>query len=89
MSSTYQGTAQVAFSPDSKYDLVSELSFAQYTIILTEISAGTFEATLTGSTPEVLPDWYMRIVLPDGSEHAGRVTSAMGSRIAFLGNIQS
>lgn len=87
MSPFYQGPAQVGFSPESTYDLCTQLSFRLCTITLIELGAGTYEMTITGSPPNVLPESYMRVVLPDGKEQAGRITSVFGSTIAFLGNV--
>lgn len=86
MASLYQGFAQVAFSPVGNYDL-SSLDLTLKTITLLDFAAGTYEVTLVGDAPHVETDSYVRILLPDGTEHSGRVTGISGATIAFLGNL--
>ncbi|WPO97597.1 hypothetical protein SFA35_13045 [Pseudomonas sp. HR96] len=85
MTSLYQGFAQVAFSEVGIQDFTS-FALSLKTITLVDLTPGTYEVTLLGDEPEVATDSYVRILLPDGSEHSGRVTGVCGSTIAFLGN---
>jgi len=87
MSAIYEGPAQVAFSLQSRYDVTNELSLTPCTVTIVELSAGTYEATIFGGAPRMPVNAYLRVVLPDGTEHGGRITSMIGSTFAFLGNI--
>lgn len=87
MTFTYQGPAHVEFSVGSKFQYAAHTQHTSQTLSLTEVVAGTFEACFIGTLPDFGEMTYVRIVLPDGTEHGGRITQQLGSMISFLSNV--
>ncbi|WP_213877106.1 hypothetical protein [Pseudomonas sp. dw_358] len=85
MTFIYQGPAEVFFSPSDTPEL-SIVPSAAHTVTLTELAVGTYEVSFLSSPPDE-SGAYLKIILPDGSAHGGRITSRNGSLMAFLGNV--
>lgn len=86
MTFIYQGPAEVILSPTETPELAVTQS-AAHTVTLTEVMVGTYEVSFLSTPPAAERNHYLKLILPDGTEHGGRITSRNGSLMAFMGNL--